>query len=249
MEDIQPLGLLILLGIGLFAGTLNTLAGGGSLITLPALMFLGLPPAFANATNRVGVLVQSAIATLSLARAGKVQWAGVMPRLIAASAGALLGAKLATEIEPSVFRKVIAGVMLLMLVILLAQPKRWIHPRPSAPLILQLTAFFVIGVYGGFLQAGVGIFLLMGSALLSGEDLVQGNATKNLLVAVFTVPALGLFLYEGLVLPIPGLCLALGSMLGGWIGAHLALRLGAGFVRWVLVVVVAAAATKLLELW
>lgn len=263
----DPAGLALLAGIGLVAGTINTIAGGGSLITLPALIFLGLPPAVANATNRVGVQLQSLVATVSFARSGALslgggmspdgavslggtmRLGGVFPRLVAACLGALVGAGLSVSLDPELFRKLIGVAMLVILGILVAQPKRFLKPRPAAPLWAQLIGFFVIGGYGGFLQAGVGIFLLAGSSLLAGEDLVRGNATKNLMVAAFTLPALALFLAEGLVEPGPGLALASGAMVGGWLGAKLSLVLGAGFVRIVLALVVAISSSRLLGLW
>ncbi|MEL6188268.1 MAG: sulfite exporter TauE/SafE family protein, partial [Myxococcota bacterium] len=242
------------------------LAGGGSLITLPALIFLGLPPGVANATNRVGILLQSTAAVIGLARGGALSLAGrtvapepdsgfpsepvegraLLPRVLAACAGAAAGASLAAQLEAGAFRRVIAVAMLVMLAVLLAKPKRWLHPRPAQPLPVQAVGFFVIGAYGGFLQAGVGIFLLAGATWLAGEDLARGNVSKNLLVAAFTVPTLAVFLAEGLVAPGPGLALAVGSTAGGFLGARLVGRLGAGFVRAVLVGVVSVAAVRLL---
>ena len=238
-----------LVGVGLVAGTINTIAGGGSLITLPALIFFGLPPTYANATNRVGILLQSLVGVTSLARRQPIALRPLAARIVAACLGAALGAKLAASFDPDRFRIVIGVAMLVMLVVLLARPKQWLKPRPAAPMAVQLLGFFLIGIYGGFLQAGVGIFLLAGSTLLAGEDLIRGNVSKNLLVAAFTCPALIIFIAQGLVAPLPGLCLALGSMVGGYIGARLALTLGVGFIRGLLVVVVSVSATRLLGLW
>lgn len=246
----NPASLALLAAIGLVAGTINSMAGGGSLITLPALIFLGLSPAAANATNRVGVLVQSVTATSSFARGGALPAPRrLLPRALAACVGAGLGAWLSIQVPPQAFRQVIAVAMLVMLGVLLANPKRLLEPRPPAPEPMELLGFLIVGVYGGFLQAGVGIFLLAGSALLSGENLVRGNAVKNAVVALFTLPALAVFLSEGLVAVGPGLALGLGSMTGGWLGARLAQRLGAGFVRAVLVIVVLVSATRLLGWW
>jgi uncharacterized membrane protein YfcA len=246
----DPLALALLAAVGLAAGTINTMAGGGSLVTLPALIFLGLPPQAANATNRVGILLQSLAATESFRRSKTLPaLRAVAPRALAAGLGAGLGAWLSVQVEPDHFRVVIAVAMLVMLLVLLLKPRRWIRPRPAAPAWVQILGFFGIGVYGGFLQAGVGIFLLAGSALLSGEDLVRGNAVKNLLVLGFTLPALAYFAAQGLVAVVPGLALAAGSMAGGWLGARLAVKLGAGFVRLLLVAVVVVASTRLLGLW
>lgn len=243
----SPFAALLLVVVGLVAGTINTIAGGGSLLTLPALIFLGLPPGVANATNRVGVLLQSSAAVHALARAERLPaWRDVGMRAVAACLGAAGGATLASTLAPEAFRRIIAVMMVAMLAVLLAQPKRWLVPRPAAPLTLQLLGFFAVGAYGGFLQAGVGLFLLAGSTLLCGENLVKGNGVKNLLVALFTVPALIVFAIQGLVAWLPSLFLAAGAIGGGFLGARLVDRLGAGFVRGVLVVVVTLSAVRLL---
>lgn len=247
IED--PGALAVMALIGVVAGTINTIAGGGSLITLPALIFLGLPAGEANATNRVGVLLQSIAAVGSFARAGQVHVAPLAPRIASAGLGALVGAVIATRIDASTFRHVIGALMIPLLLIILVRPARWLRPGPAAPLSAQILGFGLIGAYGGFLQAGVGFFLLMGASLLAGEDLARGNVSKNLLVATFTVPALAFFVWSDLVAWAPALCLGLGSILGGVAGARLSMVFGPGFIRVVLAGVVLASSTRLLGLW
>lgn len=237
-------GACLLVAVGLFAGTVNTVAGGGSLITLPALMLLGLSPAVANASNRVGVLLQSAVACRSLTRNG---WPpGLLPRAGVAGAGAALGAALALALDASTFRFVIAAVMVLMLAVLVFDPKRFLEPAPPKHLSWVLLGFFVAGLYGGFLQAGVGILLLAVGTLLAGEDLAQANTTKNVLVFLFTLPALAVFAAQGAVDWAAGGWLALGSAIGGGLGARLVKTKGARFVRWVLVASVLAGVLRLI---
>jgi len=247
------LELLTLAAVGLFAGTVNTVAGGGSLITLPALIFLGLPPTVANGTNRVGVILQSAVATEHYRREALIEWGLGLRLLIPTGLGAALGAWLSVDIDEELFRRVIGAVMLVMLVAILARPKRWLDGRTAEPPgHLRLTGpivFFAIGAYGGFLQAGVGIFLLAGLVLVHGRDLLRANAIKVLLVAAFTVPPLLIFLWYDLVQWVPALVLATGSAAGGWVGARLTVTWGADLIRWVLVVVVTVSATRLLGLW
>lgn len=249
----DPLALLALTGVGLLAGIVNTIAGGGSLITLPALIFLGLPATVANGTNRVGVLLQSLVATERYRREDLVEWALGWRLLVPTGLGAALGAWLSVDIDEAVFRRVIGVVMLIMLVVLLVQPRRWLEGRTGErPAHLAWTgplAFFAIGTYGGFLQAGVGVFLLAGLVLIEGRDLLRANAVKVLLVTGFTVPPMAIFLYYDLVAWLPGLVLALGSMVGAWVGVRMTTTWGATFIRWVLVAVVAISASKLLGLW
>ena len=152
--------LLILAGIA--AGFVNMLAGNGSLITLPALLFLGLPANVANATNRVGVTLQNVVGTAGFYRQGKMDVRGALLLSIPTVVGSILGARIAVNIDEAVFRKVLAVAMLMMLVIMLVKPERWIngkvHAHSGRLSIVQVLVFFAIGVYGGFLQAGVGHF-------------------------------------------------------------------------------------------
>ena len=241
-----------LAGVGLLAGSINTVAGGGSLIAIPALIFFGLPANVANATNRIGVIIQSLIASWQFHREDVLEPRAAGILIIPSSLGALGGSLLSVDIDEALFRQVIGGVMLIMLVILLIRPKRWLlgTGRGARPVgVVQILGFFAIGVYGGFLQAGVGIFLLAGLVLLAGRDLVRANAIKSLLVAAFTVPALVVFLANDLLAWQPGLALATGSALGGWLGTKMTVSWGPAFVRWVLLVVVAVSSTRLLGLW
>lgn len=237
----------------MLAGVVNTIAGGGSLITLPALIFLGLPAAAANGTNRVAVLIQSMVATERYRREGLVDTPLGLRLLLPTGLGAALGAWLSVDIGEVAFRRVIGVVMVLMLAVILARPKHWLEGRKSAPRPhLRWTgplAFFVIGVYGGFLQAGVGIFLLAGLVLVHGKDLLHANALKVLLVAGYTVAPLLLFIDYDLVHWVPGLVLALGTSIGAWLGTRMTVAWGPAFIRWVLVAVVVISATHLFGLW
>ena len=160
--------LLILAGIA--AGFVNMLAGNGSLITLPALLFIGLPANVANTTNRVGVTLQNVVGTAGFYRQGKLDVRGALLLSIPTVVGSILGARITVDIDEAVFRKVLAVAILVMLVIMLVKPERWItgkvHAHGGRLSVVQVLVFFAIGVYGGFLQAGVGIFLL--AALVLG---------------------------------------------------------------------------------
>lgn len=240
----------LLVAVGLVAGAINTVAGGGSLLTIPALIFLGLPAPVANATNRVSVLLQALTATQQFHKRGLLPVRKAVLPLVWASLGAAGGAWLGASIEAGDLERVIGVLMLVMLVILVLDPKRWLHPAEQpAPAWLQAGVFFFVGAYGGFLQAGVGFFLLFALAGLGGWDLVSGNGAKSLIAAVFTLPALVIFISQDLVRWGPGLGLAAGSVVGAWLGTRLAVGWGPRFVRAVLVVMVATASSKLLGLW
>lgn len=234
-----------LAAVGLVAGTVNTLAGGGSLIALPALMLLGMPADVANGTNRVGVVLQSAFASFKLRKHGGEALRSDPALAPVCCLGALLGATLSLAVSEPTLRRFIAILLILVLPTLFVQPERWAGAAP-APRPVVLAGLFAVGLYGGFIQAGVGLLLLPALVLLAGRDAVSANALKTVLVGLFTLPALAVFVAAGKVAWGPGLALALGSAAGGWLGGHLTLRGGPKLVRAALVIAICASAIDLL---
>lgn len=240
----------ILAAIGVVAGTLNVLAGGGSFLTMPALIFAGVPPIAANATNRVAIFLQNIVAVWSFHRHGVVDWRYVPWAAIPATCGAAIGAWAAVEIDPKVFRHVLGGLMIVVTLWTLWDP---LKKRPQAsgealpdPKILPLAAgFFVVGIYGGFIQAGVG-FLILAATTMAGLDLVRGNAVKVLSILVYTGLALGYFIWHGQVNWTLGLVLAVGNMIGSVIGVKLTILKGHRLVKAVVTVSVIALAIALI---
>jgi uncharacterized protein len=233
---------------GFVAGFMNTLAGNGSLITLPLLILLGLPANVANGTNRVGVLLQNVVAVGTFARRGALDVRGSGKLVVASMAGAALGAALAVDLDEALLRRVVGVLMLVMLAVLLFNPERWIATRGARReprLLVEIPVFFAIGVYGGFIQIGVGVFLLAGLVLGAGFDLVAANAAKNLIVLAFTAAALAVFVVNGQVEWAYGLLLAAGQSLGAWAAARLAIARGVEFVRWAVIGIVGASAVAL----
>lgn len=244
---------LLVIVAGCAAGFINTLAGSGSLITLPVLIFFGLPANVANATNRVGVLLQNVVGVGSFYRQGVLDVRHCLALAISSTLGSLVGAQIAIGLDEQMMRRVIGVVMVLMLGVILLQPDRWLkgHPERLARGAnwIQLALFFGIGVYGGFLQAGVGVFLLAGLVLGMGYDLVQANAVKVFVVLCFTISALGVFVFNSQVRWDVGLILAAGNMLGAWIATRVAVEKGAVWVHRLLVAVVVVSAAQLLGLF
>ena len=242
-----------MIGAGFIAGFINTLAGSGSLVTLPLLIFLGLPANVANGTNRVGVLFQNVVAVGSFHNQNVLDWRRGLILSIPAIIGSIIGAQIAVNLDETMMRRTIGALMVVMLIVILVRPRRWLVGRPELadkpfgwP---QWLIFFAIGVYGGFIQAGVGIFLLAGLVLSAGYDLVRANAVKVLIVLVFTVSALAVFLFNQQVVWTIGLIVAVGQMAGAWVAARMAVKRGAVFVRWLLIAVVAVSAAQLLGLF
>lgn len=239
---------LVLLTAGVVAGVMNTLAGGGSLLTLPALMLLGLPAAEANGTNRVGVVLQALVATGRFGAAGAVDWRELARVASPVVAGSVAGAWTSVDLDDVLLRRLVGVLLLVLLPTLLADPHSWLEGRgtPRGPGWLRVLVLAAIGFYGGFIQAGVGYFLLASLVLLQGLDLVRANAIKVVLALVFTAPALLVFMAYDLVRWGPGLALGAGTMVGAELGARLALGRGAALVRRVMVVCVVASALALI---
>jgi uncharacterized membrane protein YfcA len=234
--------------VGFIAGFINTLAGSGSLITLPVLILLGLPANVANGTNRVGILVQNVVSVVTFRRQQALPLEGAAWLIVPTVIGAVIGAALAVDLDEEMLNRTIGALMIVMLCVILLKPRRWLEAHASGtpvPYAWQLPLYFGIGVYCGFIQAGAGIFLLAVLVLGSGYDIVRGNAMKNLIVLIVTVAALAVFVWNDQVDWGLGLLLATGNAAGAWVAARMALRRGAGFVRWFLIVIVALSAIAL----
>lgn len=234
---------------GLAAGAVNTLAGGGSLLTVPLLVLVGLPGTVANGTNRIGVLVQSLTAIWRFRAAGVGDLRAVVPVLIPVVAGSLAGAALAAQLSDEGFEKVFGIVMLLLLVPTL-RPPRSARGGPATPwpAALRWLVFLAIGFYGGALQAGVGIVLLVALSH-TGLDLVRGNAVKVAVVAAVTLVALPVFVLEDQVRWLAGGVLAAGQAAGAALGARLAVAGGERLIRPVLAAAVVALAGHMIGLY
>ncbi len=241
-ESLTPAGVALLAAIACLAGIINTMAGGGGLLVLPALVWFGLPAGVANGTMRVGVLLQNIGSTLAFRRE-KLGDLGVVRRLLPAMVvGAALGTWAATELPDDLLRPIFGAILVAWAVVLVVRPGRVLDgahdPRP--PGWPSQVASLAIGVYGGFLQAGVGFPLL--ALLISGlgYGAVPANAIKVVLVLGFTAVSLPLFAWAGQVDWAIGAVLGVGSVVGGWLGALIQVRSGAALVRWVLVVAMVA---------
>lgn len=210
------------------AGCVNTLAGNGSAITLTILMeLLGLPPDVANGTNRVGVVAQGIAGTFAFKREGRLLENLNWPVIIMVSAGALLGMYLSVVISPEGYKLVFRYLLVVMLVVILVKPKRWLTPRtdrPALPRWVAIPMFFLLGIYGGFIQMGMGVFFLAALVLLSNYDLINANVLKGLTVAIYTIFAVLFFHWQGLIDWKIGGLMAIGQLAGGFLTATYASR-------------------------
>lgn len=245
----DPLTFVLLFAAGLAAGTLNVVAGGGSFLTLPLLIFMGLPPTAANGTNRVGILIQNAGALWGFRRHELVERRWVWTAAVPAAAGAVGGTLLALWIEGGTFKRILAFLMVAVTLITLWDPLGALRSGARSPVSGGATwpaaaGFGLVGIYGGFVQAGVG-FLLLSLATLAGYDLVRGNALKVLCVLVFTPVSLAIFAWSGHVEWVPGLVLGAGTFLGGLAGVRLTVLKGHAWVRGVVTALMILLAIRL----
>jgi len=179
---------------GIFVGFINTLSGGGSVISLSLLILLGLPANIANGTNRISIFFQTFSSVSSFTKqkmfdSMKPIWLG-----IPATVGSVIGAYVAVDVKEKVIEIAICIAMVIMVFFLFYKPDRWLKENS---LLLkgkikwwQVIIFFVVGLYGGFIQVGVGYFLLLSLVLGVGYDLVKANAVKNLIVFLYAIFAL-----------------------------------------------------------
>lgn len=243
MPELWSYGLLA--SAGFVSGVLNVLAGGGSFLTLPILIFLGLPAALANGTNRVGVLMQNVSAVWSFHRFGVLDWRWALTASAPALAGSALGSWAALYVGDELFRRILAIVMVVVTLATLLAP----DPRPHAAARpahswIVVAGFFLVGLYGGFLQAGVG-FLVLAITTWSGLDLVRGNAIKVVSVFLLTALALGVFAAHGSIHWPMGVVLGIGNTAGALVGVRLAVGKGHGWIRGVVTITVIAFALRL----
>ena len=250
MLELEWYKYVLIIAGGLVAGFINTLAGSGSLVTLPILIFAGLPATVANGTNRIAIMLQNVVGVTSFNKKKVLDIKGVLYLGIPATIGSIIGANIAVNVNEDIMEKVIGVIMVLMLFVIVVRPKRWLvgtlEELGSKVNIWHIILFFIIGIYGGFIQAGVGIFLLSGLVLGIGYNVVRANAVKVGIILFFTIFALGVFIYNGQVNILIGLILAVGNMLGAWLGAKVAVEKGVVWIRRLLIVIVIISAANLL---
>lgn len=234
---------------GTIAGILNVLAGGGSLLTLPLLIFMGLPSAVANGTNRIAIFCQNIFAIRGFRKRGVMPMDLVLLCTPTALLGSWVGANLAISMDDQLFNRVLALIMIGVLIFTAIDPMKKLRAEDIAfslqRKIVLAISFFFVGIYGGFVQAGVG-FLVITALLVHGLDLVRINAVKVFVIFCYTFIALGVFIYHDQVNYLLGFALAAGNSLGGAIGPKLAVDKGHDWIKKVVSLTVLVFALKLL---
>ncbi len=246
---LDPLQLGILVLVGVLAGFLNVMAGGGSMLVLPIMVFMGIPGNIANGTNRIAMLAQNLTAATTFYKKGVSNFRLSVSLAVCALPGALVGAYLGTQIEGKSFNLILAGVMIVVMAMMVFAPKPTENNNLEIPRNRLLIGHFLmlfVGFWGGFIMAGVGFIMIAVMNKVMGIDLVSSNAHKVLIEIVFTVFALAIFASQLQLLWLAGLFLGLGNAIGGWFGAHYQTEKGGDVVRKILYVVLAVFIIKLI---
>lgn len=238
---------------GLLVGFINTLAGGGTIISISLFMFLGLPAGVANGTNRIAVILQTLTSTASFKKQKVLDTRKGLLLGIPTVIGSIIGAEIAVDIDEHIFEKAIGIIMLVMMVFIIYKPQQWLKGQQQLlekkTSVLQYFIFFLIGLYGGFIHVGVGYFILAGLVLGAGYDLVKANALKVFIVLLYAPFTLIVFIYNKQINYEYGLIHAIGNIIGAYVASKFAVSWGANFVRWVIVIIILISSAQLFGLF
>jgi len=217
---------ILAIGGGFFAGILNAIAGFGSVITLSIMIeFMGMPANLANGTNRINMFTQTSLSSLAYFRQGKLNFKKCQLGVILAFVGAMFGVVLALNISNEAFKIIFRYLLILMFLAVLVNPKRWIHETDldyKMSKWISIPLFLLLGFYGGFIQMGMGLFTLIVLVLIAKLNIVEANAIKVFIIALYTLVLIFIFDYKGLIDWRIGLTFALGQGIGGYLAAHYA---------------------------
>lgn len=242
--------IVILSLVGLVAGFMNVMAGGGSLLTIPVMIFLGIPGPIANGTNRIAILAQNVTAVITFFKKGYANFKLSLTLSLCALPGAVAGAYVGTRLEGIWFNRTLAIIMLGVMLIMVIDKKidRDEDDAGTEPknLILGHGLMVLVGCYGGFIQIGVGFIVIAVLHKVMGLNLIVVNMHKVFIVMTYTVAALIVFATQVEIMWLLGLCLAVAYSIGGWLGVHVSIAKGERLIRIVLNVVLTIFIIKLL---
>lgn len=240
---------LLLIPIGFIAGFLNTIAGGGTLLTLPALIFLGLPAPLANGTNRIAILIQTFTAVKGFKSKGISTYPFSLYLGISAFLGSFIGAKIAIGIDGALFNRILSIIMIMVLLTLLFGPKKnyadIVEKTTGKPLYIAIGIFFFLGIYGGFINAGIGFLMLIILPYLNGLSLLKSNVTKVFVVWIYTIGAVIVFALEDKINYPLAFILTIGNASGAWFGSRWSVKKDDKVIKLFLIITVSSLAIKL----
>ncbi|MEM1114124.1 MAG: sulfite exporter TauE/SafE family protein [Pseudomonadota bacterium] len=248
--ELQLWQAVLLASVGVIAGFLNVMAGGGSLLTVPVMVFMGVPGPVANGTNRIAILAQNLVAITTFFRRGFADFKLSLSLAACALPGAIAGAMVGVQLEGVWFNRILALVMVAVMVVMYfdrgSAEQRAEHIPSKRQLWQGHALMLAAGFWGGFIQIGVGFILMPILNRVMGLDLVRTNMHKVFIVAIYTIAALWVFAAQVEMLWVMGAALAFGNAIGGYLGAHFAVAQGERLIKIVLNVVLVAFIIKLL---
>ena len=248
MPDI--LGIIILFVVGAVAAFINVNAGGGSSLTLPVLIFLGLDPSVANGTNRVAILFQNVSAVYAFKKEKFYELKNSLILSALTLPGAIVGAITAVKISDELFQQILGVIMILIIITMLIPKKKNDKTVSYFKIDWKIVlAMLVIGFYGAFLQVGVGFLLMASFQYLMKLDLIRVNMHKVFVVLIFTLPAILIFFLTDNINWYYGLTLSVGNAVGGWWGAKLSVKKGEKLIKFVLIIAIFIMSLKLLNIF
>lgn len=240
--------LLVVFFIGIATGFFDATIGAGGLISVPALVFLGFPPQMAIATDRFGTIGQSSIAAFKFWQAKKIVWKYVLPFSVLSLVGSLVGANILLKVSPAALQKVVGVLLLVLLPLMLLKSNIGTHrneadkPKRSIGLII----YFLIMVFGGFFGQGTGPLIFYILTYFLGLTMIEVLATGTIPWLVLSLSSVAIFAFKGIINYKSGIILFIGMALGGYVGAHVAIKKGDSWLKRLFALFVLVSSIKLL---
>lgn len=247
LELWQGLGLFL---IGILAGFVNVMAGGGSLLSVPVMVFMGMPGPVANGSNRIAILAQNLTATLTFFKKGYSDFRLSLTLSLCAIPGAIAGAYAGTRLEGIWFNRILALIMIGVMVVMTFRERGDQEAPGSGDKPRNLLAghlmMVLVGCYGGFIQLGVGFIIMAILNRIMGLNLVLVNMHKTFIIMNYTLAALIVYAFRVDILWALGFCLAAGNSIGGWLGATYTISKGERAIKIVLNIILTIFIIKLI---
>jgi len=237
------------LAAGILAGFINVNAGGGSFITLPVLIFTGLPVAVANGTNRVALAAANIVAVHNFRKGGHFDWRLSLFLAIPAVIGAIIGSFISINLPDELYNTILAVVIIIVVLFVLVNPSKYFKKPVEITKGRKIAGFFIflaLGLYGGIIQAGIGFLIITSLFFITGYSLIKINSIKVLVVLIYMLFSLAIFIVSGNINWVYALVLSLGNGTGAFLGTRFALKHGD---RWIRIIMVAAALVMALRLF
>ncbi len=233
---------------GIFAGFINVVAGGGSLLTLPLMIFFGLSPAVANGTNRIGIIGQNIVAVSNFSRKGVFVYPFSIYAGLIAVAGSIIGSFLAIDMDDKIFNRILAVVMVAVAFLMFVKQNPIVDNLKQGVIknqAISLVSFFFLGIYGGFIHVGIGFFVILVLTRINQFSLLMANSIKVFVALLFSISSVIVFILNDAVNWKVGVMLAAGTSLGGFLGSHFSMKKGEIWIKRILILAIGVMAVKL----